>query len=86
VGCIGLDGVVYRQLVKGGDDMRQDAVMEQVFEHVNHSFVTDDATRRRGLGIRTYKIVPTTPQTGVLQWVELGLVKGKDKVKRLGLF
>ena len=28
--CRGDDGLVYRQLVKGGDDMRQDAVMQQV--------------------------------------------------------
>ena len=27
---MGTDGEMYRQLVKGGDDMRQDAVMEQV--------------------------------------------------------
>lgn len=31
VECIGTDGVIYKQLVKGGDDMRQDAVMQQVF-------------------------------------------------------
>jgi ataxia telangiectasia mutated family protein len=35
------------------------------------------------LCIRTYKIVPTTPQTGVLQWVENtlpfgGILVGKD--------
>jgi ataxia telangiectasia mutated family protein len=69
VDCIGSDGQAYRQLVKGGDDMRQDAVMEQVFEHVNHTFQQDDETRRRRLRIRTYKIIPTTPQTGILEWV-----------------
>jgi len=69
VECLGSDGTVYRQLVKGGDDMRQDAVMEQVFEHVNHTLQGDDETRRRRLRIRTYKIVPTTPQTGVIEWV-----------------
>ena len=30
--CIGTDGVTYKQVVKGGDDMRQDAVMQQVPE------------------------------------------------------
>eukprot|EP01042_Synura_sphagnicola_P012378 gene12378-15755_t len=30
--CEGTDGVQYKQLVKGGDDMRQDAILEQVFE------------------------------------------------------
>ena len=40
-----------------------------MFEHVNHTLLNDDETRRRRLRIRTYKIVPTTPQTGVIEWV-----------------
>jgi len=39
VECLGSDGTVYRQLVKGGDDMRQDAVMEQVLEHVRSAVI-----------------------------------------------
>ena len=61
---------MYKLLVKGGDDMRQDAVMEQVFDNVNCMLDRDTETSKRKLGIRTYRIVPTTPQTGVLQWVE----------------
>ena len=84
------DGNTYTELVKGGDDMRQDAVMEQVFEHVNRLLRQVEETRKRKvshlynprlfsaldlsplaistqLGIRTYKIVPTTPQSGVIQ-------------------
>ena len=70
ISCRGTDGHIYKQLVKGGDDMRQDAVMEQVFQVVNHTLSRDNETMKRKLRIRTYKIVPTTPQTGVLQWVE----------------
>jgi ataxia telangiectasia mutated family protein len=70
ISCLGSDGRWRKQLVKGGDDMRQDAVMEQVFEAVNHMLGRDDEAAKRALGVRTYKIVPTTPQTGVLQWVE----------------
>jgi ataxia telangiectasia mutated family protein len=66
----GSDGVTYKQLVKGNDDMRQDAVMEQVFAHVNHTLSKNEETRKRRLNIRTYKCVPCTPQTGVIQWVE----------------
>lgn len=69
VDCEGTDGNRYRQLVKSGDDMRQDAVMEQVFEFVNHILQREEETRKRRLMVRTYKIVPTTPQTGVLEWV-----------------
>ena len=82
--CVGSDGKYYKQLVKGGDDMRQDAVMEQVFETVNYTLSHNSETRKRKLNIRTYKIIPTTPQTGVLQWVENtqafgGILTDKDK-------
>ena len=70
VDCLGSDGVFYKQLVKGGDDTRQDAVMQQVFENLNATLLRDDETRKRNLNIRTYKIVPTTPQSGVIEWVE----------------
>ena len=33
--CVGSDGNLYRQLVKGNDDLRQDAVMQQIFSLVN---------------------------------------------------
>ena len=31
VECVGTNGVFYKQIVKGNDDMRQDAVIQQVF-------------------------------------------------------
>ena len=36
VSCVGSDGLKRRQLVKGNDDVRQDAVMQQVFDAVNN--------------------------------------------------
>ena len=39
VDCVGSDGMVYRQLVKGGDDLRQDAVMQQVCRKVVYYFL-----------------------------------------------
>ena len=35
VTCIGSNGSRFKQLVKGHDEIRQDAVMEQVFGYVN---------------------------------------------------
>lgn len=67
---MGNDGRMYTQLVKGGDDTRQDAVMQQVFEYVNYSFGRVEDARKRRLTIRCYKVVPTSPQTGILEWVE----------------
>jgi ataxia telangiectasia mutated family protein len=68
--CRGDDGRSYRQLVKSGDDMRQDAVMEQVFRTVNQILRRYESTRTRQLNIRTYNVIPTTNQTGLLEWVE----------------
>lgn len=70
IDCLGSDGVAYRQLVKGGDDTRQDAVISQVFEHVNRMFQQNHETRKRQLNIRTYKVIPTTEQSGVIEWVQ----------------
>ena len=33
-------------------------------------FQDNPETRRRQLGIRTYKVIPLTPRDGLLEWVE----------------
>ncbi|KAK4047357.1 Serine/threonine-protein kinase tel1 [Microbotryomycetes sp. JL221] len=68
--CLGSDGVRYIELMKGNDDMRQDAVMEQVFELVNKLLASDEQTRRRKLHLRTYKVLPMQNATGVIEWVQ----------------
>ena len=56
--------------VKGGnDDLRQDAIMEQVFEQVDQLLKTNRSTRQRNLGIRTYKVLPLTSTAGVIEFV-----------------
>jgi hypothetical protein len=54
--CLGSDGVWYNQLVKGKDDLRLDAVMQQLFSVVNTFLSLDSATAQRRLAIRTYKV------------------------------
>mmetsp|Transcript_9361 Transcript_9361/g.35034 ORF Transcript_9361/g.35034 Transcript_9361/m.35034 type:complete len:3189 (-) Transcript_9361:83-9649(-) len=68
--CVGRDGKRYKQLVKGQDDTRQDAVMQQTFATVNEVLREDAAARAKHLRIVTYRIVPLSPQTGVLEWVQ----------------
>ncbi|KAG0604904.1 hypothetical protein M758_9G018000 [Ceratodon purpureus] len=71
VECKGSDGRRYKQLAKSGnDDLRQDAVMEQLFGLVNTLLQDHSDTRKRQLGVRTYKVVPFTPSAGVLEWVD----------------
>ena len=55
--------------MKGHDDMRQDAVMQQVYQMVNTLLLRNKETRSRSLHIRTYKVVPLTQRAGVLEWV-----------------
>ena len=49
--CTGTDGKVRLQLVKGKDDLRQDAVMEQVFGLMNNLLDQNEETRKRKLKI-----------------------------------
>ncbi|KAL3460378.1 hypothetical protein BJX64DRAFT_290369 [Aspergillus heterothallicus] len=70
VTAIASDGVRYKQLFKGGnDDLRQDAIMEQVFEQVSSLLKDHQATRQRNLGIRAYKVLPLTSNAGIIEFV-----------------
>mmetsp|Transcript_11538 Transcript_11538/g.23651 ORF Transcript_11538/g.23651 Transcript_11538/m.23651 type:complete len:2147 (-) Transcript_11538:180-6620(-) len=80
--CIGTQGGRYKQLVKGGDDCRGDAVMQQVFHYVNEMFAQEREARAKNLRIVTYNIIPTSPNSGVLEWVENTLPFGDYLVDR----
>ena len=70
VTAIGSDGQKYKQLFKGGnDDLRQDAIMEQVFSAVSSLLGTQRTTRQRSLKIRTYKVLPLTATAGIIEFV-----------------
>lgn len=58
----------YDQLLKGKDDLRQDAVMQQVFTIMNNMLRSNKETRKRKLHIRTYKIIPLSQRSGILEW------------------
>ena len=64
------DGQQYSQLFKSGnDDLRQDAIMEQVFEEVSKMLRNHKATRQRNLVVRTYKVIPLGPNSGAIEFV-----------------
>ncbi|XP_041054809.1 serine-protein kinase ATM isoform X1 [Carcharodon carcharias] len=68
IDCVGSDGKERRQLVKGRDDLRQDAVMQQVFQMCNALLQKNADTRKRKLTIRTYKVIPLSQRSGILEW------------------
>lgn len=59
---------IYAQF-KGGDDVRQDAVMQQIFGVTNSLLLGDDQAQARQLVIKTYKVIPLTSDSGLLQFV-----------------
>ncbi|KAL2164152.1 hypothetical protein VTH06DRAFT_3366 [Thermothelomyces fergusii] len=68
--AVGTDGRRFKQLVKGGnDDLRQDAIMEQVFAAVSELLKLHRTTRQRNLGVRTYKVLPLTSSSGLIEFV-----------------
>jgi ataxia telangiectasia mutated family protein len=68
--AIASDGQVYKQLFKSGnDDLRQDAIMEQVFEGVSKMLRNHRATRQRDLKVRTYKVIPLSTNSGIIEFV-----------------
>lgn len=68
--CIGTNGRQYSQLLKGKDDIRQDAVMQQVFNIMNDMLVQSKITNKDRLHIRTYMIVPLSQRSGILEWCD----------------
>ncbi|KAH8280952.1 hypothetical protein KR054_005673 [Drosophila jambulina] len=66
--CICSDGQTRAQLIKGKDDLRQDAVMQQVFGIVNELLQQDSEFIERKLQLRTYKVTPLSMRSGILEW------------------
>ncbi|KAL7034827.1 hypothetical protein ACKWTF_008120 [Chironomus riparius] len=62
------DGIRRPQLLKGKDDMRQDAIMEQIFGVVNKLLLLDKNMQKNNARIRTYKVVPFSRRSGILEW------------------
>ena len=77
--CFDGNGKAYTQIVKAGDDMRGDEVVEQVFSVVNSLLRKDHKCRDRRLNMRTYNIAPLSSNVGVIE------LAGK-KTKPIGEF
>ena len=56
-------------LVKGGEDLRLDSRIEELFEVMNEIMSRDPSCSRRNLCIKTYKVIPMTSSVGLIEWV-----------------
>jgi len=65
----GNDEKSYKFLVKGGEDLRQDQRIEQLFGAMNDILSGDAQCAKRSLNVRTYSVIPMTGSVGILEWV-----------------
>lgn len=66
----GSDEKDYKFVVKGGEDLRLDQRIEQLFEVMNTVLNQDSACSRRKLSVHTYAVIPISKKCGLLQFVE----------------
>ncbi|XP_060058172.1 DNA-dependent protein kinase catalytic subunit [Erinaceus europaeus] len=66
----GHDEQEYPFLVKGGEDLRQDQRIEQLFQVMNSILSSDAACGQRNLQLKTYHVVPMTSRIGLIEWIE----------------
>ncbi|ORY28799.1 hypothetical protein BCR39DRAFT_533939 [Naematelia encephala] len=62
-------GQEFSEIFKGEDDVRQDSVMEQVFELSNRLLQRDTKTKDRRLHFRTYRVIPLARKSGIMEFV-----------------
>lgn len=55
-------------MIKGRDDLRQDAVMQQVFTIMNNMLQNNKITMKEKLKVKTYKVVPLSQRSGIVEW------------------
>uniref|UniRef100_A0A803W9J0 DNA-dependent protein kinase catalytic subunit n=1 Tax=Ficedula albicollis TaxID=59894 RepID=A0A803W9J0_FICAL len=66
----GSDEQEYPFLVKGGEDLRQDQRIEQLFGVMNIILSQDATCSQRNMQIKTYQVIPMTSRLGLIKWLE----------------
>ena len=65
----GSDEEDYAFLVKGGEDLRLDQRIEQLFAVMNHIFQQSSNCAGRHLEVKEYAVIPLSLDTGILGWL-----------------
>ncbi|KAM8811045.1 DNA-dependent protein kinase catalytic subunit [Eudromia elegans] len=66
----GSDEQEYPFLVKGGEDLRQDQRIQQLFDVMNIILSQDAACSQRNMQLKTYQVIPMTTRLGLIKWLE----------------
>eukprot|EP00834_Sanchytrium_tribonematis_P002025 NODE_56_length_28873_cov_1.243101.p1 type:complete len:1847 gc:universal NODE_56_length_28873_cov_1.243101:8720-3180(-) len=59
------NGIAYKQLLKGNDDLKQDVLIQENFKNLNHILQKQNQVK-----IRTYMVIPLNKNTGCIEWLE----------------
>lgn len=65
----GSDGKDYHFIAKGGEDLRQDQRVQQLFRTMNGLLGAFTESRGRGLEVRTFHVAPLTVRTGLIEFL-----------------
>ena len=65
----GSDGRDYHFIAKGGEDLRQDQRVQQLFRTMNGLLSAVAESRGRGLEVRTFHVAPLTVRTGLIEFL-----------------
>ncbi|KAF9439193.1 hypothetical protein BGZ76_009365 [Entomortierella beljakovae] len=69
--CIlGSDEKEHLFLVKGGEDLRLDQRIQQLFSLMNDIMKKDPQCSQQKISIGTYKVIPMSGSLGILEWVD----------------
>jgi DNA-dependent protein kinase catalytic subunit len=60
----------YMLLIKGGEDLRLDQRVQQLFQIMNKVFKEDPLCLNRDLNLKTFNVVPITNRLGSLEWID----------------
>ncbi|XP_063933973.1 DNA-dependent protein kinase catalytic subunit-like isoform X2 [Zophobas morio] len=60
----------YMFLVKGGEDLRLDQRLQQLFTLMNEALYKDTVARQRSLYLQTYQVIPVSLRLGLIEWIK----------------
>ena len=86
VKLLGSDQREHAFLVKGGEDLRLDQRVQILFGSMSRALAEHAPASQRGLGLRTYAVLPLSEHVGIIEWVggtdTLKSLIGKEAKKR----
>ena len=59
----------YYMLIKGGEDLRLDERLQQLFSLMNEIFSGDTDCKSRSISIKQFNVIPMTNRMGAIEWV-----------------